>query len=34
MPTDPERERRRLMDVYSRMADGEIEAIAEVRGQK
>ena len=29
MPTDPERERRRLMDVYSRMADGEIEAIAE-----
>ena len=29
MPTDPERERHRLMDVYSRMADGEIEAIAE-----
>jgi len=29
MATDPERERHRLMDVYSRMADGEIEAIAE-----
>ena len=29
MPADPERERQRLMDVYSRMADGEIEAIAE-----
>jgi hypothetical protein len=29
MPTDPERERQRLMDVYSRMVDGEIEAIAE-----
>ena len=29
MPTDPERERHRLMDVYSRMADGEIEEIAE-----
>lgn len=29
MPTDPERERHRLMDVYSRMVDGEIEAIAE-----
>lgn len=29
MPTDPEQERRRLMDVYSRMADGEIEEIAE-----
>jgi hypothetical protein len=26
MATDPERER--LMDVYSRMADGEIEEIA------
>lgn len=29
MATDPERERHRLMDVYSRMADGEIEEIAE-----
>jgi hypothetical protein len=29
MATDPERERHRLMDIYSRMADGEIEAIAE-----
>lgn len=29
MATDPERERRRLMDAYSRMADGEIEEIAE-----
>lgn len=29
MATDPERERHRLMDVYSRMVDGEIEAIAE-----
>lgn len=29
MATDPERERRRLMDVYSRMADGEIQEIAE-----
>jgi hypothetical protein len=29
LPTDPERERHRLMDVYSRMADGEIEEIAE-----
>ena len=29
MPTDPELERHRLMDVYSRMADGEIEEIAE-----
>lgn len=29
MATDPERERQRLMDVYSRMADGEIEEIAE-----
>jgi regulator of protease activity HflC (stomatin/prohibitin superfamily) len=29
MPTDPERERHRLMDVYSRMVDGEIEQIAE-----
>ncbi|HEX8799433.1 MAG TPA: hypothetical protein VF772_12510 [Terriglobales bacterium] len=28
MATDPERERRRLIDVYSRMADGEIEEIA------
>ncbi|HEY6248992.1 MAG TPA: hypothetical protein VI685_03470, partial [Candidatus Angelobacter sp.] len=28
MATDPERERRRLMDVYSRMADGEIQEIA------
>jgi len=29
MATDPEQERRRLMDVYSRMADGEIQGIAE-----
>lgn len=29
MASDPERERRRLMDVYSRMADGEIQEIAE-----
>ncbi|HEY6351937.1 MAG TPA: hypothetical protein VI636_21285 [Candidatus Angelobacter sp.] len=29
MATNPERERHRLMDVYSRMADGEIEEIAE-----
>jgi putative signal transducing protein len=29
MATDPERERRRLMDTYSRMADGEIQEIAE-----
>lgn len=29
MTTDPGRERHRLMDVYSRMVDGEIEAIAE-----
>ena len=29
MATDPERERRRLTDVYSRMADGEIQKIAE-----
>ena len=29
MATDPELERHRLMDVYSRMADGEIEEIAE-----
>jgi hypothetical protein len=29
MPTDPEQERHRLKDVYSRMADGEIEEIAE-----
>jgi hypothetical protein len=29
MATDSEQERRRLMDVYSRMADGEIEEIAE-----
>jgi hypothetical protein len=29
MATDPERERRRLMDVYSRMVEGEIEEIAE-----
>jgi hypothetical protein len=28
MATDPERERRRLMDVYSRMTDGEIQEIA------
>jgi hypothetical protein len=29
MATDPEQERRRLMGVYSRMADGEVQAIAE-----
>ena len=29
MASDPERERHRLMEVYSRMVDGEIEAIAE-----
>jgi hypothetical protein len=29
MATDPERERHRLMDVYSRMPDGEIKEIAE-----
>ena len=29
MATNPERERHRLMEVYSRMADGEIEEIAE-----
>lgn len=29
MTTDPEQERHRLMDVYSRMSDGEIEEIAE-----
>ena len=29
MAIDPEQERHRLMDVYSRMADGEIEEIAE-----
>lgn len=28
MATDPERERHRLMDVYSRMADGELQEIA------
>jgi hypothetical protein len=29
MATDPEQERHRLMGVYSRMADGEIQGIAE-----
>lgn len=29
MATDPEQERRRLIDVYSHMADGEIQQIAE-----
>jgi len=29
MAIDPEEERQRLMDVYSRMADGEIQGIAE-----
>lgn len=29
MATDPEQERRRLVDVYSSMADGEIEEIAD-----
>jgi hypothetical protein len=29
MATDPEQEQHRLMDVYSRMADGEIEEIAQ-----
>lgn len=29
MATDPEQEQHRLMDVYSRMADAEIEEIAE-----
>jgi hypothetical protein len=29
MATEPEQERHRLMDVYSRMVDGEIQEIAE-----
>jgi len=29
MATDPEQERHDLMDVYSRMADGEIQKIAQ-----